>query len=101
MIDVGKKLASEFGAEEPLFTIQRKLYRPYVHGRREVYELVNGGGLISLRFRLVADEETLNRFTEAIQKSLDGALIDIETRYEPLEDRIIPLREVRVKYHIE
>lgn len=101
VIKIAEKLAKEFGAEGPSIFFQRKLYRPYIYGRRELYELVNGGGVISLGFHLLADEETLKRFTEAIQRSLDGALIDTETQYEPLDDRIVALREVRVKYHVE
>ncbi len=100
VMGIGERLANEFGAEGPKVAFNRKLYRPFVYERQDVYDLVDGGAVISLRFELVADDETLNKFIDAIEKSLEGALVDTETRNENVDDRIIPLRKVQVTYHV-
>ena len=100
-MDTGQKLAREFGMDDPRITFRRRLYRPYIHGRRDVYELVDGTAFVMLRFSFVADDSILGEFTQAIQNSLQGALVDTETRLEEVDGKIFPLREVRVKCFIE
>jgi hypothetical protein len=99
--DIGQNLAREFGTEEPSFSFHRKLYSPYIHGRRDVYELLNGGALVSLQFFLVADDAALGNFTQAIQNSIPGALISTDTRYELVDRTSVPVREIRVRCHVE
>lgn len=100
-MDSGQSLAREFGIDRPLFSIRRRLYRPYIHGRRDVYELVSGAAVVSLRFSLVADDATLGEFIQAIQNSLQGALIDTDTRLEEIDDKSVLLREVRVRCYVQ
>jgi hypothetical protein len=101
VIDLARALASQHGAEGPILSFRRSLYRPYVYGRQDVYELVSGGAVISLRFEMIADDETLNAFLSDIQKDLEGSLVDTRTSFESLDERHLPLRRITVRYHCE
>lgn len=100
VLEIGRRLAQQFGAEGPFISFRRKLYRPYVRGRQDVYELVEGGTVFWLQFELLGDDNTLKEFTEAVQKSLEGALVETETHERNLDGKTVWLQEVSVRYHI-
>ena len=101
VIEWSRRMAVDFGTEKPDLSFKRRLYPAYLYGSRVAREFVAEETVVSLRFRMIADEETVSAFSAAIRTGLDDSLIDIQTSVEVLEGKSVMLREITVQYHLK
>ena len=100
-IEKGRRLAKDLYALGPSLSVGRELYPVYALGARDVHEIISGKGLMSLRFRMIADDVTLAEAIRMVRDSFEGTSVEAITTLERLDDRVICVREIRVRWRLK